>query len=78
MALQGIVQNYHQLVVTRIILGLAESGFGPAAAFILTLWYCRFEIQTRLSIYLSAGALAGAISSLLAFAIENMDGVGGM
>ena len=36
MTLQGIVQNYHGLVATRTMLGLAESGFFPAAAYLLT------------------------------------------
>jgi len=30
MTLQGIVQNYHGLIITRTMLGLAESGFFPA------------------------------------------------
>jgi MFS family permease len=78
MTLQGIVQNYHGLLVTRIMLGLTESGFFPAATYLLTTWYCRFEVQTRLSVFFSAASMAGAFSGLLAFAIQNMDGVGGL
>ncbi|EXJ82987.1 hypothetical protein A1O3_06804 [Capronia epimyces CBS 606.96] len=77
MTLQGIVQNYNGLIVTRTMLGLAESGFFPAATYLLTTWYCRFEVQTRLSVFFSAASMAGAFSGLLAFAIEKMDGVGG-
>lgn len=32
MTLQGIVKSYHQLVITRIFLGVCEAGFFPAAA----------------------------------------------
>ncbi|KAL2427972.1 putative transporter [Exophiala dermatitidis] len=78
MTLQGIVQNYHGLIITRTLLGLAESGFFPAATYLLTTWYCRFEVQTRLSIFFSAASMAGAFSGLLAFAIEKMDGIGGL
>lgn len=78
MTLQGIVQNYHGLVVTRTLLGLTESGFFPAATFLLTTWYCRFEVQTRLSVFFSAASMAGAFSGLLAFGIEKMAGVGGL
>ncbi|KAK4942804.1 hypothetical protein LTR10_017564 [Elasticomyces elasticus] len=78
MTLQGIVQNYHGLIITRTLLGLTESGFFPAATYLLTTWYCRFEVQTRLSIFFSAASMAGAFSGLLAFAIEKMDGIAGL
>ncbi|TVY83547.1 putative transporter [Lachnellula suecica] len=78
MTLQGIVQNYHGLLITRILLGFSESGFFPAATYLLTIWYCRFEVQTRLAVFYSAASLAGAFSGLLAFAIDKMDGIGGL
>ncbi len=78
MTLQGIVQGYNGLIITRTLLGLAESGFFPAATYLLTTWYCRFEVQTRLAIFFSAASMAGAFSGLLAFAIQNMDGVSGL
>ena len=78
MTLQGIVQNYHGLIITRTLFGLTESGFFPAATYLLTTWYCQFEVQTRLSIFFSAASMAGAFSGLLAFAVEKMDGVAGL
>jgi MFS family permease len=33
--LQGIVQEYHGLIFTRVILGVAESGFFPAATYLV-------------------------------------------
>ncbi|KAI0903394.1 retrograde regulation protein 2 [Ustulina deusta] len=78
MTFQGLIKNYEQLVVTRLLLGFAESGFFPAATYLLTTWYCRFEIQTRIAVFFSAASLAGAFSGLLAFAIENLDGIGGL
>ncbi|KAF2716611.1 retrograde regulation protein 2 [Polychaeton citri CBS 116435] len=78
MTFQGLVQGYHGLIVTRTLLGLTESGFFPAATYLLTCWYCRFEVQTRLAVFFSAASLAGAFSGLLAFAIAKMNGVGGL
>ncbi|KAF7192573.1 putative transporter [Pseudocercospora fuligena] len=78
MTCQGLVQNHNHLYVTRILLGLTESGFFPAATYLLTTWYCRFEVQTRLAVFFSAASLAGAFSGLLAFGIEKMEGVGGL
>ncbi|KAH8162179.1 hypothetical protein CIB48_g6072 [Xylaria polymorpha] len=78
MTFQGLVKNYEQLVVTRVLLGVTESGFFPAATYLLTIWYCRFEVQTRIAVFFSAASLAGAFSGLLAFAIEKLDGKGGL
>jgi len=38
MTMQGIVKNYHGILITRIFLGLTESGFFPAATYLLTTW----------------------------------------
>lgn len=78
MTLQGIVQGYGGLVATRTMLGVTEAGFFPAATYLLTTWYCRWETQTRMAIFFSAASLAGAFSGLLAFGIQHMDGVGGL
>ncbi|KAJ3530518.1 hypothetical protein NM208_g9294 [Fusarium decemcellulare] len=72
----GFAQGYRSLLATRVILGACEAGFFPAASYLVGEWYCRFEIQWRLSIFFSAASLAGAFSGLLAFALEKMDGIG--
>lgn len=74
---QGFVQNFKGLFATRFFLGLCESGFFPAASYLVGEWYCRFETQWRMSIFFSAASLAGAFSGLLAFALAKMDGIGG-
>ncbi|CAI6093584.1 unnamed protein product [Clonostachys chloroleuca] len=78
LALQGIVKNYEQLIVTRVFLGITEAGFFPAATYLLTTWYCRWEYQTRVAIFFSAASLAGGFSGLLAYGIQHMDGVAGL
>lgn len=65
-------------MATRVLLGITEAGFFPAAAFLLTTWYCRFELQTRLALFYTAASLAGAFSGVLAFGIQHMHGVGGL
>ncbi|KAM5343861.1 hypothetical protein ACJ41O_012398 [Fusarium nematophilum] len=56
----------------------ATWGLRPAANYLLGDWYCRFEIQWRLALFYSAASLAGAFSGLLAFALDKMDGLGGL
>lgn len=73
---QGFVTGYHSLLTTRILLGVCEAGFFPASAYLIGDWYCRFELQWRMSLFFSAASMAGGFSGLLAFALEKMDGVG--
>jgi len=41
------------------------------------MYYKRYELQWRLSLFFSASIIAGAVSGLLAYGIAQMDGVGG-
>ncbi|KIV99683.1 uncharacterized protein PV09_08674 [Verruconis gallopava] len=77
MTLMGLVKSYSGLLVARFFLGVAEAGFFPAATFLLTIWFKRYEYQQRFAIFFSMASMAGAFSGLLAFVIEKMDGIGG-
>ncbi|OAA68741.1 Major Facilitator Superfamily protein [Niveomyces insectorum RCEF 264] len=78
MTLMGIVKSYQGLYVARFFLGFAEAGFFPAATFLLTIWYKRYEVQRRMAVFYAAASLAGAFSGLLAFAIQHMAGKAGL
>src|SRR5258708_6273017 len=39
----GLVQTYHQLLVLRLLLGVAESGVFPATLILLSHWFSRAE-----------------------------------
>lgn len=39
----GLVRDYHQLLVFRLLLGVAESGVWPAALVLLSHWFSRAE-----------------------------------
>lgn len=78
MTLMGLVTSFSGLVAARFFLGVAEAGFFPAATFLLTIWYKRYEIQRRMAVFYAAASLSGAFSGLLAFAIEKMDGISGL
>jgi sugar phosphate permease len=54
-----------------------RAGFFPGANYIVGQWYPPHKTQTRIAIFYTASAGSGAFSGLLAFAISNMDGVGG-
>ncbi|KAI5118654.1 hypothetical protein M0805_002574 [Coniferiporia weirii] len=78
MTTMGLVKTYHQLLGVRICLGAAEAGLFPGVVYYLTFWYPRHKLQYRVGLFFGAATVAGAFSGLLAFAIEFMDGVGGL
>ncbi|KAJ5698922.1 major facilitator superfamily domain-containing protein [Penicillium macrosclerotiorum] len=75
MTLTGIVRNFGDLVACRFLLGVFESEFFPGAVFTISRWYLPGETQVRIALFYSASALTGTFSSLLVFAIVNLDGV---
>ncbi|ORY58135.1 major facilitator superfamily domain-containing protein [Pseudomassariella vexata] len=78
MTCTGLVQNFAGLMVTRILLGIFEAGFFPGAIYLCSYWYMPKDLATRISYFYCASALSGAFSGLLAAAIAQMDGVGGL
>lgn len=75
--LQGFVQNYSGLLVTRFFLGVFEAGMFPGAFYLIGMWYRRHEAQKRFSFFFSSTTLAGAFGGLLASAIGKMDYIRG-
>ncbi|KAB8271407.1 major facilitator superfamily domain-containing protein [Aspergillus minisclerotigenes] len=74
---QGVTASFSGLVVCRILIGLFESGFMPGAVYLINMYYRRHELQWRLNLFFSASIIAGAVSGLLAYAINNMSGIAG-
>ncbi|KAE8325414.1 major facilitator superfamily domain-containing protein [Aspergillus sergii] len=75
--LLGIVQNFAGMLITRLLLGVFEAGFYPAAIYLCTFWYMPKDLAYRVSIFYCASALSGAFSGILAAGIAQMDGIGG-
>lgn len=74
---EGLVQTHSALVGLRFLLGLFEAGFSPGAVYLISMYYKRYELQWRLSIFFCASILSGAFGGLFAYALAHMDGVGG-
>ncbi|KAJ7646966.1 major facilitator superfamily domain-containing protein [Roridomyces roridus] len=78
MTLMCLCKTYHDLIIARCFLGLAEAGLFPGVTFYLSLWYRRRDVASRVAIFFSAATVAGAFGGILAFAIEKMEGIGGL
>ncbi|KAF5011822.1 hypothetical protein FDECE_2112 [Fusarium decemcellulare] len=74
---QGLTRSFAGLVACRVIIGGLEAGFFPACMYLLSMYYCRHELQWRFNLFFSASIIAGAFSGLLAYAIAHMDGIAG-
>lgn len=74
---QGVVQSFGSLIALRFLLGIFEAGLVPGAVYVISMYYKRYELQWRLSVFFCASILAGAFGGLLAYALAHMDGIGG-
>jgi MFS family permease len=73
------VNDFHHLVILRILVGVFESGFAPGILLIISSWYKRTEQSKRFAVYISAAVLSGAFGGLLAGAITGgLEGVSGI
>ncbi|OAX38186.1 MFS general substrate transporter [Rhizopogon vinicolor AM-OR11-026] len=78
MTLMCLVNSFESLVIARMCLGLAGAGLFPGVNYYICRWYPRSERSKRISIFFSAAIIAGAFSGFLAYAIDNMEGIGGL
>jgi MFS family permease len=80
-ACTAMAKNYTGLVLVRFMLGVAEAPFYPGALYMLSLFYTRKEIATRISILYSGNILATSFSGLIAAAtfatLDKVHGIAG-
>ncbi|KAF7355303.1 MFS general substrate transporter [Mycena sanguinolenta] len=76
--LTSLVHSFAGLVAIRMFLGLCEGGLLPGIVLYLSTLYKPHELQLRVGIFFSSASLSGAFGGLLATAILNMDGIGGL
>lgn len=78
-ACTALATNYQHLVLTRFFLGVAEAPFYPGALYLLSIFYTRKEIATRVAILYTANILSTAFSGLIAAAtFATLDGAHGI
>lgn len=65
-ALTALARNYHGLLLTRLFLGLTEAPYYPGALYLLSTFYTRKEVATRISILYTGNILATAFAGLIA------------
>ncbi|KAK0389514.1 hypothetical protein NLU13_3089 [Sarocladium strictum] len=78
-ALTAMSKDFTGLLLTRFFLGLTEAPYYPGAVYILSLFYNRKEVATRIAILYTGNILATAFAGLIAAGIfHGMDGTLGL
>ncbi|KAH6862884.1 hypothetical protein AA0119_g8730 [Alternaria tenuissima] len=73
----GLVKRWEELVVCRLLEGIAESAYISGAAYLIGAYYSKREYLTRYVFFCTAGIVAGAINGFLSSLIAKMDGTAG-
>ncbi|KAJ6497658.1 major facilitator superfamily domain-containing protein [Mycena sanguinolenta] len=70
----GFVPNWHLLAFLRAVLGALEAGFFPSMVYLISTWYTRHEVQTRLAIFYVVAIGLGGFSAFFAYALSLLSG----
>ncbi|KAI0776609.1 MFS general substrate transporter [Trametes elegans] len=74
----AFVKDFSGLLTARIFLGMTESGLLPGITSYLCIWYPRAQQARRIATFSAMATIAGAFGGILAYAIEKMNGLGGL
>ncbi|KAF4467156.1 major facilitator superfamily transporter [Fusarium albosuccineum] len=78
-ALTAVSKDFTGLLLTRFFLGLTEAPYYPGAVYLLSIFYTRKEVATRIAILYTGNILATAFAGLIAAGIfHGMDNVAGL
>ena len=76
--LTALSKDFKGLLLTRFFLGVTEAPYYPGALYMLSIFYTRKEIATRISILYTGNILATAFAGLIALGIFEMGGIAGL
>lgn len=67
--------NYTSMLLCRLVLGLTEAPFYPGALYMLSQFYTRKEVASRMAVFYTGNMSASAFSGLIAAGIfAGLDG----
>lgn len=76
--LTAVAHDFKGLLLTRFFLGVTEAPFYPGALYILSLFYTRKELATRISILFTGNICGTAFAGLIAIGVFQMSGTAGL
>ncbi|KAJ1938253.1 hypothetical protein GGF37_004880, partial [Kickxella alabastrina] len=72
-AFQGVIKTKTQLYIMRLLLGMAECGFTAGILLIMSFFYPKSKLTTRVGFFYLSFPLANVFSGPLAFALSHID-----
>ncbi len=77
--LTALAKDFKGLLLTRFFLGVVEAPYYPGALYLLSIFYTRKEVATRISVLYTGNILATAFAGLIAAGIfEGLGDVAGL
>ncbi|KAL2204527.1 MFS general substrate transporter [Sarocladium strictum] len=73
-----LAHDYASMVGFRLLLGVTEAPFYPGALYLLSMFYTRKEVATRMALFFTANMLASSFAPLIAAGVfDGLDGRNG-
>lgn len=72
------VRGFRSLCVLRVLLGTAEAGFFPGILYYMTKWFREKDRAQAISLFMTAGTLAGVVGNPVSGALLELEGVAGL
>lgn len=70
MTAMGFVKDWKALAGCRVVLGACEAGFFPGCVYLISTWYIREEVQTRLALFYLLSVLVGGFTPIFAYGVS--------
>ncbi|KAF2786356.1 MFS general substrate transporter [Melanomma pulvis-pyrius CBS 109.77] len=74
----AFVQTWRQMIVLRILLGIAMSGIYPGLTVLISTWYTRKEQQLRFALMQSGEVIVLATGGIVNFGLNQLEGRSGL
>ncbi|PLB44746.1 MFS transporter [Aspergillus steynii IBT 23096] len=74
----AFIHTWQQLVVLRVLLGIAMSGIYPGLTYLISTWYTRREQQLRFAFLQSGEVTVLATGNIVNYALNLLDGRAGL
>ncbi|EJD36032.1 MFS general substrate transporter [Auricularia subglabra TFB-10046 SS5] len=74
----GFVKDWKALAGLRALLGACEAGWFPGCIYLISTWYIRREVQTRLAVFYLTSTLVGGFLPIFAYGVSTIGEAAGL
>ncbi|KZV82342.1 MFS general substrate transporter [Exidia glandulosa HHB12029] len=74
----GFVKSWQALAGCRVVLGACEAGFFPGCVYLISTWYVREEVQTRLAIFYLLSNIVAGFTPIFAYGVSTIGVAAGL